>query len=174
MKRVMIVGGPGSGKSTLAVALGQKTGLPVYHMDKIHYRSGWNERTRPEKDRMTHEVHLKEAWIFEGGHSSTYAERVERADTFIWLDFPVSRRIFRVLKRSVQYHGQSRPDLAEGCPEQFNWQTVEFLRFIWRTRHSARAKLERIYREPPHHLTVYRLRTLAEINDFLAGCQERS
>jgi len=71
----------------------------------------------------------------------------------------------------VKYHGQSRPDLAEGCPEQFNWQTIEFLSFIWRTRHSARAKLERIYREPPHHLTVHRLRTLAEIDDFLADCQ---
>lgn len=40
MKRVMITGGPGSGKSMLAAALGEKTGLPVYHMDKIHYRPG--------------------------------------------------------------------------------------------------------------------------------------
>ncbi|QFT00272.1 topology modulation protein [Labrenzia sp. THAF191b] len=173
MKRVMIVGGPGSGKSTLAVALGRKTGLPVYHMDKIHYRSGWNERSREEKDRLTHEVHLKDVWIFEGGHSSTYAERVERADTFIWLDVPVTRRIFRVLKRSVKYNGQSRPDLAEGCPEQFNWQTVEFLRFIWRTRQSARAKLEHIYREPPDHLKVYRFSTLAEIDDFLASPRQQ-
>ncbi|MEP4274855.1 MAG: DNA topology modulation protein FlaR, partial [Roseibium sp.] len=124
MKRVMIVGGPGSGKSTLAIMLGAKTGLPVHHMDKIHYRPGWVERTRAEKDKLSREVHATDRWIFEGGHSSTYADRVARADTFIWLDVPVGRRMFRVLKRSLQYRGQTRPDLQDGCPEQFNRQTL--------------------------------------------------
>jgi len=167
MKRVMIVGGPGSGKSVLAAALGKKTGLPVFHMDKIHWLPDWVERTREEKDRMTHEVHMKDNWIFEGGHSSTYAERVARADTFIWLDVPVGRRIYRVLKRSLRYYGQNRPDLPEGCPERFNRQTVEFVRFIWRTRHSARAKLEAIYRDPPSHLKVHRLETFADVQRYL-------
>ncbi|MCK7614752.1 DNA topology modulation protein FlaR [Roseibium sediminicola] len=168
MKRVMIVGGPGSGKSMLATALGETTGLPVFHMDKIHYRPGWVERPRAEKDRLTHEVHIQDRWIFEGGHSSTYAERIARADTFIWLDVPVGLRIARVLKRSVRYYGRSRPDLPEGCPERFNWQTAEFLRFIWRTRHSARAKLDAVYQAPPAHLTAHRLTSLAEVRAFLA------
>ena len=154
MKRVMIVGGPGSGKSTLARLMGERTGLPVFHMDHIHWKPGWIERSREEKNALTHRVHMREAWIFEGGHSSTYDERVERADTFIWLDVPVALRIFRVLKRSLQHYGRSRPDLPAGCPERFNWQTAEFLGFIWRTRHSARAKLDRIYRNPPEHLEV--------------------
>lgn len=153
----------------LASALGEKTGLPVYHMDKIHYRPGWVERSRADKDRMTHEVHMKDRWIFEGGHSSTYAERVARADTFVWLDVPVGLRMIRVLRRSVRYYGQSRPDLPEGCPERFNWQTVDFLKFIWRTRHSARTKLEAIYRAPPPHLAVHRLTSLDDVRSFLAA-----
>ena len=36
MQRVMIVGQPGSGKSTLARRLGERTGLPVVHIDTIH------------------------------------------------------------------------------------------------------------------------------------------
>lgn len=36
MKRVMIVGQPGAGKSTLARQLGERTGLPVVHIDTIH------------------------------------------------------------------------------------------------------------------------------------------
>ncbi|WP_367279116.1 AAA family ATPase [uncultured Roseibium sp.] len=138
MKRVMIVGAPGSGKSTLARALGEKTGLPVHHMDKIHYRPGWVPRTKAEKDRLTHEVHVQDRWILEGGHSNTYGERLARADTFIWLDMPVGRRLVRVLRRSVKYYGQSRPDLPDGCVEPFNLQTLEFFYFIWQTRHSAR------------------------------------
>jgi len=173
MKRVMIAGGPGSGKSVLAAALGDKTGLPVYHMDKIHYRPGWVERSRAEKDRLTGEVHARDRWIFEGGHSSTYAERIARADTFIWLDVPVGLRMVRVLRRSFRYYGRTRPDLPDGCPERFNLQTVGFLRFIWRTRHSARAKLEAVYRDPPAHLTVHRLETLKDVGRYLESVPGR-
>jgi adenylate kinase family enzyme len=173
MKRVMIVGGPGSGKSMLAAALGDKTGLPVYHMDKIHYRPGWVERSRAEKDRLTEEIHALDRWIFEGGHSATYPERIARADTYIWLDVPVGRRIVRVLRRSLRYYGRTRPDLPEGCPERFNLQTVEFLRFIWRTRHSTRARLEAVHREPPAHLTVHRLETLKEVQRYLESVSAR-
>jgi len=172
MKRVMIAGGPGSGKSMLAAALGEKTGLPVFHMDKIHYRPGWVERSKADKDQLTHEIHIQDRWIFEGGHSSTFAERIARADTFIWLDVPVGLRIARVLKRSVRYYGRSRPDLPDGCPERFNWQTVAFLRFIWRTRHSARDKLKAVYQAPPAHLTVHRLTSLDEVRSFLAHLDE--
>ncbi|MTH96772.1 AAA family ATPase [Roseibium sp. RKSG952] len=172
MKRVMIAGGPGSGKSTLARLLGERTGLPVFHMDHIHWLSGWVERSRDEKDRLTREVHMKERWIFEGGHSRTYAERVARADTFIWLDVPVGLRMARVLRRSARFYGQNRPDLPDGCPERFNARTLEFLRFIWRTRHSGRAKLEAIYRDPPEHLAPHHLTSLKQTEEFLKNARQ--
>lgn len=167
MQRVMIVGGPGSGKSILARQLGERTGLPVFHMDQIHWLPGWVERSKEDKDRLSSEVHQQERWIFEGGHSRTYPERIARADTFIWLDVPVWLRMVRVLRRSWRYRGQSRPDLTEGCPEQFSTETLKFLHFIWTTRHSARAKLLEVWQSPPPHLTVYRLKNLAEVSAFL-------
>ncbi|MEM5584289.1 AAA family ATPase [Roseibium sp. AS2] len=172
MKRVMIVGAPGSGKSTLARALGKKTGLPVHHMDKIHHGPDWAARPEVEKDRLIREVHVLDRWIFEGGHSKTYKERAARADTFIWLDVPVGRRLFRVLRRSVRFRGRSRPDLPDGCVERFNLQTLEFFYFIWRTRHSSRRKLEAIFRAPPAHLTVHRLETFADVRQYLDGVAE--
>lgn len=174
MKRVMIVGGPGSGKSTLARMLGEKTGLPVIHMDHIHWMSGWIERTKDDKDRLTREVHRQDLWILEGGHSRTYQDRLAHADTFIWLDVPVWLRVWRVLKRSWFYRGRSRPDLPEGCPEQFNWQTIEFLRFIWRTRRSSRATLDAIYKDPPGHVSVVRLKTIDETNAFVETFPSRA
>lgn len=169
MKRVMIVGGPGSGKSTLARLLGERTGLPVHHMDHIHWKPGWQVRSRDDKDRMTHEVHMQDEWIFEGGHSNTYEERLLRADTFIWLDFPVWLRLFRVLKRSLVYYGRNRPDLPEGCPERLNWQTAEFVWFILRTRVKSRSRLATIYRAPPDHLKTIRLKSLSQVSGFLSG-----
>lgn len=174
MKRVMIVGQPGSGKSTLAIRLGQATELPVYHMDKIHYLPGWVERSAAEKSAMTQEVHVMEHWIFEGGHSATYRERVFRADVFVWLDISLWRRIFRVIKRSYKYRGQVRPDMQDGCPEQFNRQTLEFVGFIIRTRKSARDKLLEINENPPDNLRVVRLRTQLEIDAFLGDARRYS
>lgn len=172
MQRVMIVGGPGSGKSTLARELGTRTGLPVFHMDQIHWQPGWVERSKDEKDRLSSEVHRQDRWIFEGGHSRTYAERIARADTFIWLDVPVTLRTIRVLRRSWVYRGQSRPDLPEGCTEQFNGRTVEFLKFIWDTRHSSRAKLLEVWQSPPAHLTLHRFTRLHEVRQFLASLEK--
>jgi len=64
VKRIMIVGQPGSGKSTLAQALGEKTGLPVIHIDKIHWQPGWVERSKAEKTRLCQEAERQERWIF--------------------------------------------------------------------------------------------------------------
>ena len=93
----MIIGQPGSGKSTLARRLGKILDLPVVHIDLIHWQSGWIERAKSEKDRLCSEVHTRDKWIFEGGHSNTWAERLGRADTLIFLDIPLAVRAWRVL-----------------------------------------------------------------------------
>ena len=57
----MIGGGPGAGKSTLARALGARAGLPVIHIDPIHWMPGWVERPAAEKARLRREVHMRDA-----------------------------------------------------------------------------------------------------------------
>ena len=167
MKRVMIVGGPGSGKSTLALLLGEKTGLPVFHMDHIHWKPAWVERSVDEKNAMCHEVHILEKWIFEGNHSRTFRERILRTDTLVWLDIPLWLRLIRVIRRTIVAYGKTRPDMQENCPEKFSGKTLDFIAFIWRTRHSARAKYREIADNSPAHLTIHHLRNSAEIRDFL-------
>ena len=161
----MIIGQPGSGKSTMARRLGEVTGLPVVHIDMIHWKPGWVERERHEKSRLCHEVHVREAWIFEGGHSTTWPERLDRADTVIWLDVPLPVRLRRVVWRTLASYGQSRPDLPEGCPERFD---AEFYRFIWRTRKTARKNIQELLAGAPPEKRVFRLVTLRDVDRFLA------
>lgn len=163
-QRVMIIGQPGSGKSTLARALGDKLDLPVVHIDKIHWQPGWIERDNTEKDRLCAEVHARAKWIFEGGHSNTWPERIDRADTLICLDFPLRVRSYRILKRRFEYLGATRPDMPENCPENLNW---EFMHFVWTTRKANRTKMLEFFNSVPNSKEKYRLHDRSEVDRFL-------
>lgn len=171
MERIMIVGQPGSGKSTLAHALGELTGLPVIHIDKIHWQPGWIERSKAEKTRLCQEAEQQSRWIFEGGHSTTWLSRVARADMLVWLDRPVGLRLWRVLRRAVTGLGRTRPDMADGCPERLR-SLPEFIHYIWTTRNSANAKISRLAAAAPSGCRVVHLRSDDDVSRFL--CKFRS
>ncbi|MEO0485828.1 MAG: AAA family ATPase [Pseudomonadota bacterium] len=173
MKRVMVIGQPGAGKSTLARALAARMGLPVVHLDHIHWMAGWVERPMVEKLPLIRAEEEKDRWIIEGGLSKSWPTRLARADTLVWVDVGLIRRLYRVLARSWRYHGQTRPDLPEGCPEQFHAETLEFLWFILRTARPGRRRMARTYAAFPGHKA--RLTTIAEVNawlDSLPGCRK--
>ncbi len=176
MQRIMIIGQPGSGKSTLAREIGRITGLPVVHIDHIHWQTGWVERTRPEKTRLCNEVEAREAWIFEGGHSATWAYRIARADRLIWLDLPTGLRFRRVSWRLLRHYGRSRPDLPEGCPERFGRGPFTFWAWIWNPRHSARAGMVKLAGSEAAAGKLVHLRSPAEVAAFCArlgqGCAD--
>ncbi|PRY93045.1 adenylate kinase family enzyme [Hasllibacter halocynthiae] len=132
LRRVMVVGGPCAGKSTFARALGARTGLPVVHMDRIHWQLGWTERPLAEKLPMIRAEEAKPRWIIEGGLSATYAERAARADLVVFLDLPVGRRLWRMGRRiaAARLTGAERPDVPEDCPER---PDLEFVRYTLRT-----------------------------------------
>ena len=169
-KRIMIVGQPGSGKSTLARKLGGITGLPVVHMDKIHWMANWTPRDMSKRWEMVRDVHAQDEWIFEGGFSRSWNERAARAQLLIWLDVGLWRRLWRVTLRFVRYYGKSRPDMADGCFEG-NWSEMwEFYKWIWRTRRSARSNIRNLIKTHEAKLEVKVLHTIAETERYLAEC----
>lgn len=164
----MIVGQPGSGKSTLARILGARAGLPVFHMDHIHHKPNWVQRPVPDKIAMCQGVTDQDAWVFEGGLSSTYPERLQRADTIVWIDIPMWLRCWRVFRRTLRYRGTNRPDLPEGCDERFDRETFLFWKWIWDTRHTARNKIVAMAGDPQGTRVVH-LTSLKEVNAWVAS-----
>ena len=146
VRRVMVVGAPGSGKSTLARVIGARTGLPVHHMDMIHWLPGWVERPRAEKIPMARAVEASERWVFEGGLSATYDTRAARADLIVWLDLPVGLRLWRcfVTRRWQHATGVVRADVPTDCPERFDWA---FFHYIVTTRRRGLARIARLLDE---------------------------
>ena len=138
MQRVVILGCPGSGKSTLARALGEKTGLPVIHGDKLFWQSGWVESTKEEIDSKLTEAAKEDNWIIDGNYMRTLPYRLDRSDTIFYLDLPRWVCISSVLRRILTAKGKTRPDLPEGCPERIEW---EFLCWVWNFNKTKRKKL---------------------------------
>jgi len=140
MKRVLVIGSPGAGKSTLSHALAQRTGLPLFHLDRMFWLPGWVERDRDEGRAELAGVLEQDRWIIDGNYGSTLPMRLQRAETVIWLDYPTSLCLRRVFKRWRRYRGRARPDMTEGCPENLN---LEFLLYVlnfrraWRSRNAS-------------------------------------
>lgn len=128
MERIVIIGCPGSGKSTLARTLGEKLDLTVVHLDRLWWTKGWENVSKEEFDeRLTNALNL-ESWIIDGNYSRTMDARLQKCDTIIYLDFSRRACLWGMFQRIVMNHGKVRPDMAEGCPERFDW---EFFKYIW-------------------------------------------
>lgn len=120
MRRVLIIGPCGSGKSTLARELAPRMGLPLVHMDQLGWQAGWVETEKAELNARLADAVAQDQWLIEGNYGSTLAPRLERADTVIYLDFPIRLCLWRLARRILTHRGRSRPDMPEGCPERFD------------------------------------------------------
>lgn len=120
MNRVIIIGPCGSGKSTLARELAPRLGLPLVHMDQLGWQAGWVETEKAELNARLAEAVAQDQWLIEGNYGSVLAPRLARADTVIYLDFPIRLCLWRLVKRITTHRGRSRPDMPPGCPERFD------------------------------------------------------
>ena len=128
MERIVIIGCPGSGKSTLARELGEKLNLTVVHLDRLWWTKGWENVSLEEFDERLENALKLDSWIIDGNYSRTMDARLEKCDTIIWLDYSRAACLRGMFQRVILNHGKVRPDMAEGCPERFDW---EFFKYIW-------------------------------------------
>ena len=146
MERVIIIGCGGSGKSTLARVLGEKTGLPVVHLDQIFWSPGaWQHLEKEAFDAQLALELEKPQWIMDGNFNRTLPLRLEKCDTVIYLDYNRFVCLFSWLKRVISNWGRTRPDMGPDCNE---WIDPEFAKWIW--------SFNRMYRKKYHALLSQR------------------
>jgi adenylate kinase family enzyme len=162
VQRVVIVGPGGAGKSTLARRLAARSGLPLIHLDEHFWHPGWIETPRDTWRMRQRELFAGDAWIADGNYSATLDERLPRADTVIFLDFPVWRTIPRALRRSIGQRGTAVQ--AEGCPERVD---VQFLRWIANYRRRSRPVVLAAIAEHAPQARVHVLRNPRAVDAFV-------
>jgi len=168
MKRVLVIGSGGAGKSTFATRLGEKLGLQVIHLDRVYWRAGWVEPPKDEWRRTVEGLCAGGGWVMDGNYSGTLDVRLAACDTVVFLDLPRTVCLFRIVKRALKYRGTGRPDMAEGCHEQLNKDFLVFLLWVWNYPRRSRPKLLERLEEVAGRKQIYRLRSSAEAEEFLA------
>ena len=88
-RRILIVGCPGSGKTTFALRLAEKTGLPLYHMDRLNWRADRTHLPREKLIAALQPILASPCWIIDGNYGGTMSMRMEACEEVIFLDYPV-------------------------------------------------------------------------------------
>lgn len=153
MQRVLIIGPCGAGKSTLAAALGPKLGLPVFHMDQLNWQPGWVESSKDAIREKLATIIAADHWLIDGTYGGTLAPRLDRADSVLYLDYPIRLRVARLLKRIWTYRGRARPDMTEDCPERFD---LGFLFYLLRWNSGPKLRLEAALKGHAHKIVRFR------------------
>ena len=169
MKRVLVIGSGGAGKSTFARRLGERLQIEVIHLDVAHWRPGWSEPTKVEWREKVEQLVRVEEWVMDGNYSGTLEVRLAACDTVVFLDLPRVVCVWRVLKRLLMYRKGRRPDMAEGCHERFD---LKLLAWVWSYPKRARPKVLKLLAEQAGERSVYRLRSRAAVESFLARAKK--
>ena len=128
-QRILVIGCSGSGKSTLSQYLARRMDRLYVSCDRdIFWLPGWKIRPRAEVDERMQFFVSMDRWIIDGNSPRTLPIRLSRTDMIIWLRPSRSVCLWGVISRWIRFRGQTRPEMAEGCPEKID---AKFLRYIW-------------------------------------------
>lgn len=124
-KKIIVVGSPGSGKSYFSKKLSKILNIPVYHMDNIYWREDKTYISREELVHSIEDIMKEEQWIIDGNYFSTMDQRVQRAETIIYLDFDTEQCIEGINIR-IGVKRDDMPWMEEEVDEEFLQFVTEF------------------------------------------------
>jgi adenylate kinase family enzyme len=166
-RRILVVGSGGAGKSTFARALGAALQLPVIHLDRHYWRPGWVPTPAAEWNAVVAQLAAQDAWIMDGNYSGSLPVRLPRCDAMVFLDFPRTTCLWRVLKRRISATSHGRPDKADRCRERL---TLEFVLWVWRYPKRSRRRILAAIEQNGARIETIRLTRPSEANKLLRVC----
>ena len=102
MQRINVVGSSNAGKTTLAKALAARLGVPHVELDALFWGPGWTPvPTDVFRSRVTNAL-AAPAWVADGGYQVARDITWGRADTIVWLDYPLRVVLRRWAGRTIR------------------------------------------------------------------------
>lgn len=166
MKRVMIIGGPGAGKSTMAKRLGEKIGLPVFHLDGLSYGPDHVKYPKDIIEEKLLEVIAQDRWIIDGNFNPGFPDRLARADTLVMVDAPTIVRFWRIMRRMARNYGKPLAEFSNNRKGRVVIGPV--IDTVLYFRRIGRPKLFKAFDMAPDTVDCYFLKSTVQIQQFYA------
>jgi adenylate kinase family enzyme len=170
-ERVLVIGCSGTGKSTLAQAIAKLRGLTYVSMDRdIFWLPGWKLRQREEAIKLMKQAVAEPRWVIDGNSPSMLPLRLPRTDIVLWRRPPRHVALSGVFRRWLRFRGKTRPEMADGCPEQLDWA---FLRYIWTFEREEVPQFMEMLTLHGRHVPVLTLRSYRDGDELLARLRSK-
>jgi adenylate kinase family enzyme len=139
-----VIGRSGAGKTTVAVAVASALGVPVVHLDRLHWGPGWTPVGSAAFEAAHARAVEREAWVIDGGYLASvgWPQRAARADLVLIVEAPLAVCLARIVRRSLAPRDTRRPDLPDGCSDGFSLALVGWTVTWSRRTRGARRALE--------------------------------
>lgn len=163
-QQILILGRTGSGKTTLARELAAVIGVPHIELDALYFGPNFSTVPLPVLRERTSEAIAGDRWVTDGNKSAVRDLVWPRADTVIWLDYPLRVSLWRLGKRALWRTSVIKAQGAEtggtaSLPGQFLAAAKGVLTAL-RSHSGQRRKYPKMFAEPKNqHLAVVRLRS---------------
>ena len=171
MKKVAVFGNAAGGKSTLARSVAELTGLPLYPLDTIQYRTGGGKVPHEQYLKTHADLLSRDQWIIDGfGCVPSAWERFAAADTLVYIDLPLFTHYKWVTKRFLQGLFVT----PEGWPEDSPiWSsTLDSYRVVWLCHRRLTPRYRQLVADAASTKRVHHLRSPAEMRTFLEAIKQ--
>ena len=174
MRRVSVVGSTGTGKTTFARELAAILGVEHVELDALAWGANWRLASAEELQARVRVTTDRDGWVIDGNYGGRGARDIiwERADTVVWLDYPL-RVILARLWRRTNERIRSGEELWPGTGNRESFRGAYLSReslYLWAFRTYRRRK--RQYTDllalPQHaHLRMLRFTRPADADAWL-------
>ena len=111
--RILILGRTGSGKTTLARELAGALGVPHVELDSLFFGPNFTTVPLEVLRERTSAAIAREQWVTDGNKRAVRDLVWPRADTIIWLDYPITVSLWRLGKRALRRTSTLKAEAAE-------------------------------------------------------------
>jgi len=102
MKRIVVIGTTGAGKSTLAEQLAGILRYPFVELDALFWGPAWTPFPQEVFRHRVSDALAAETWTVGGNYSVARDLVWTRADTLVWLDYPLPLVLWRLGRRTIR------------------------------------------------------------------------
>jgi adenylate kinase family enzyme len=177
LQRIVVIGTTGAGKSTLASSLATLLDAPYVELDALYWGPQWTPVGRERFRARVATFAADERWVAAGNYGAVRDLLWSRADTVVWLDYPLALNFWRLTRRSLR-RIVTREALWAGNRETFRSQFLSRdSLYVWAVRSHARHRREfaALLADPTYaHLDVVRFASPRDTARWLAGLSPRS